>query len=59
VGDNYTNDEDVARQKPTKDERVQAVNILLEIIKQHSAKDIYEYVMTPKFQKLAVLTKLN
>jgi hypothetical protein len=62
-GDHYTNAEanvgdtrTVAKARPdTKNERVAAVNLLLEMLKTGSSKEIYEYIKTPQFHQIAGL----
>lgn len=39
--------------KDTKSERVAAVNLLLEMLKTSSAKEVYSYVTTPAFERIA------
>lgn len=67
TGQHYTNEEvniartrDVSKSRTdTKSERVAAVNLLLEIISTSSAKEIYDYITTPAFKKLAGLLEIK
>jgi len=52
TGNIYVTGTEENRQSDTKDERVAAVQLLLDLFRVSSAKEIYEYVTTPSFQKL-------